>query len=94
MKGSKTLEALSKIENAVFDKTGTLTTGKLSVTSILSLDDSFSPEEILCLAAMGESFSSHPMAPAVVNRYAETKDTSWGTNSQEIAWVGGVFSIG
>ena len=60
VKGSKALEALAKTRNTVFDKTGTLTTGKLSVTSVVPLDEALSADELLRLSAVGESFSPIP----------------------------------
>lgn len=94
IKGSKSMEALAKVQNAVFDKTGTLTTGKLSVTEIVPLDDSLSADELLRLSALGESFSSHPMARAVVSRYGAAVDASGVTSSQELPGMGVLFQMG
>lgn len=64
IKGGKYVEALAMADAFVFDKTGTLTTGKLNVSRISSHSD-FSAEEILCLAAACEKYSSHPVALAI-----------------------------
>ncbi|MDD2956862.1 MAG: heavy metal translocating P-type ATPase, partial [Oscillospiraceae bacterium] len=64
VKGSKYIELLAKPVNVVLDKTGTLTTGRLKVTKVESLSQ-LDEKEILRLAAIGESGSSHPMAQAV-----------------------------
>lgn len=93
VKGSKSLEALAKTRNAVFDKTGTLTTGKLSVVDIVPLDKSLSAEELLRLSAVGESFSAHPMAQAVVTRHGPV-DTSAVTSYQELPGMGVVYQMG
>ncbi|HCB65534.1 MAG TPA: cadmium-translocating P-type ATPase, partial [Ruminococcaceae bacterium] len=92
VKGSKSLEALAKTRNAVFDKTGTLTTGKLSVVDIVPLDKSLSAEELLRLSAVGESFSAHPMAQAVVTRHGPV-DTSAVTSYQELPGMGVVYQM-
>lgn len=73
----------AKTRNAVFDKTGTLTTGKLSVTGVTPLDDSLSADELLRLSAVGESFSAHPMAQAVVAHHGPV-DTSMVSAYQEL----------
>ncbi|MDD3193631.1 MAG: heavy metal translocating P-type ATPase [Oscillospiraceae bacterium] len=93
VKGSKSLEALAKTRNAVFDKTGTLTTGKLSVTSIVPLGNSLSADELLRLCAIGESFSAHPMAQAVVVRHGPV-DSSIVTEYQELPGMGVTYRIG
>ncbi len=93
VKGSKSLEALAKTRNAVFDKTGTLTTGKLSVTGVTPLDDSLSADELLRLSAVGESFSAHPMAQAVVAHHGPV-DTSMVSAYQELPGMGVAYQIG
>ena len=67
IKGSKHVEILSKAKNFVFDKTGTLTTGKVKVSGYGSLS-ALDKEEILRLAAVCESVSSHPIAKAVIEK--------------------------
>lgn len=47
-----------------FDKTGTLTQGKFSLDVIDILDDNYSKEQILDIAAQLESYSEHPIASA------------------------------
>ena len=93
VKGSKALEALAKTRNAVFDKTGTLTTGKLSVTGVFPVDESISPQELLRLCAVGESFSAHPMAQAIVACHGPV-DTSGVTRSQELPGMGVFYQLG
>ena len=92
VKGSKSMEILAKLHSAVFDKTGTLTTGRLTVTEVHSLDESISEEELLHLCAVGESFSSHPMAQAVVEHYGKA-DPSAVSDYQEISGMGVRFSL-
>lgn len=71
VKGGNHLEALTNIENIVFDKTGTLTEGIFKVNHIETLS-SFSREEVLELAAHGESFSNHPIAKSILREYNGT----------------------
>lgn len=65
VKGTKFLEPLSQAETIVLDKTGTLTTGELEVSQAEALDKADQPlfEE---LTALAESYSSHPIAQAVL----------------------------
>ncbi|MCL7391603.1 MAG: cation-translocating P-type ATPase [Thaumarchaeota archaeon] len=67
IKGGRYLEELGKIKAVIFDKTGTLTQGKLRVSKIISLNG-FSEDEVLRLAAIAESKSSHPIANAIIDR--------------------------
>ncbi len=72
IKGGSYVEELSKIKVFALDKTGTLTEGKLELTDVITLNDSFSKEEILKIAASIETFSEHPIGKAIVE-YAEEK---------------------
>ncbi len=67
IKGGRYLEELSSVKTIIFDKTGTLTQGKLRVSKVVSLDG-FTEDEVLRLAAMAESRSSHPIAHAIMER--------------------------
>ncbi len=66
VKGSNYLEALSHVDAVVFDKTGTLTQGAFRVTEIRPVG--MEAEELLRLTAAAESFSTHPIARAIVER--------------------------
>ena len=65
IKGSDYLDLLKKVNQIAFDKTGTLTKGEFSVSKIEKYS-SYSEKEILKLAAMGESFSNHPIAKSIL----------------------------
>jgi len=67
IKGSNYLEAMGNLDTVVFDKTGTLTTGRFQVTGVDPV--SVSREELLTLAAYGESHSTHPIAVSVLEAY-------------------------
>ncbi|MHB8282860.1 MAG: heavy metal translocating P-type ATPase, partial [bacterium] len=68
IKRSSALEELARINAVVFDKTGTVTYGKPEVTDVIPLNG-HSKEDILSIAALGEKFSSHPIAKAIVEEY-------------------------
>lgn len=69
VKGGDIMEKLGTLKVLAFDKTGTLTIGKPSVTHIKSLD--IDENELLKLAAIGESYSEHPLAKAIISKAVE-----------------------
>lgn len=68
VKGGEIMERLGKIKVLAFDKTGTLTVGKPAVTRIKTYG--IDENELLRISAIGESYSEHPLARAVIS-YAE-----------------------
>ena len=66
IKGSKYIEVLSKIKNAVFDKTGTLTKGQFNIEKVVCLDNSISEKEILNIMCQLENCSNHPLAMSIL----------------------------
>ena len=66
-------EALVKVKAYFFDKTGTLTYGSPIVENIESLDQNFSRDEILSIAASIEQFSTHILAESIFNKAKENK---------------------
>ncbi len=70
-KGGESIEKLGKIKVLAFDKTGTLTQGKPVVTSIASFNG-YTEQEVLVIAASGETTSEHPLAKAVID-YAQNQ---------------------
>lgn len=87
IKGSKYLEALSKVGTAVFDKTGTLTKGKFEVVKINSTDRT-AENEILRLAATAENYSNHPIATSIKEAYKGNIDTEKVSEISEISGKG------
>ena len=73
IKGGCYLEAAGKLDTVFFDKTGTLTEGRPEVSTYISLDDSYTPDQILTLAAAGEKHTNHPLALAVLNKARERR---------------------
>lgn len=65
MKGSSSVEALSRIRTAVFDKTGTLTKGIFAVSEICPAEASISKDALIALAAHAEAKSNHPVAKSL-----------------------------
>ena len=74
VKGSNYFEILTKLHTVVFDKTGTLTEGKFAVHSLHTIIGS--EAEMLELAAMAESRSSHPIAKSVCEAFSAEVDAS------------------
>jgi len=68
VKGSNFLETAAELKTLVFDKTGTLTRGEFRVVGIHPAEGC-SEEELLAMAAHGESLSSHPIAQSILQAY-------------------------
>ncbi len=68
VKGGEVLEKLSRIQAAAFDKTGTLTEGRPSVVSVHAYG--MSEEDMLRIAVIGEAYSEHPLATAIIKEGA------------------------
>lgn len=60
VKGGLYLEEIARVRSFAFDKTGTLTVGKFKVTSVEAFNG-FEKKEVLHLAAIAESKSTHPI---------------------------------
>ena len=89
IKGSNFLDALAKLNLIAFDKTGTITTGEFEITNIESYC-SLSQEEILYIASLGEQYSLHPLAKAIINK--NQKELVPVLNVKEIAGMGVHFT--
>jgi Cu+-exporting ATPase len=70
VRGAAVLERAAKTDVLVFDKTGTITEGKMEIVGILPVE---SEDEVLELAAVAESASSHPLAQAIVAEAAQRR---------------------
>ena len=101
VKGSNYLEAASGLSMLVFDKTGTLTRGEFRVQKVVpSAGESDTqnllgtPEEaqrrLLDTAALGESYSNHPIARSIREALGENTslDTARVTDAKEAAGHG------
>lgn len=86
VKGSNYLEAVAEMTTIVFDKTGTLTKGEFKVQEILPVG--CTREELLELAALGEGYSTHPIAGSVREAYGREVDLKRVGQAEEIAGHG------
>lgn len=87
VKGGNYLEALSKLKTVVFDKTGTLTRGIFDVSEVTTANG-FSESEVIELACLAESYSKHPIATALRNKYNQKIDFSRISDTKELAGMG------
>lgn len=94
VKGGDIIEKLGMVNVIAFDKTGTLTIGKPMVTRIKTygLDEN----ELLRLAAIGESYSEHPLGKAIISKAEGNMGNIHGTpeNVGIITGQGLKFSFG
>ncbi|MCI5935148.1 MAG: heavy metal translocating P-type ATPase, partial [Lachnospiraceae bacterium] len=89
VKGSNFLEAVAEVDTVVFDKTGTLTHGEFVVTDVVPADGAkLSKDELLELAALGEGYSTHPIAASIRDAYAGEPDLNRVSTAEEIAGRG------
>ncbi len=86
VKGSNYLEAVAEMTTIVFDKTGTLTKGEFKVQEILP--KGFSKEALLEMAALGEAYSTHPIAGSIREAYGRELDMERIGQAEEIAGRG------
>lgn len=86
IKGANYMEALAGLKAVVFDKTGTLTQGSFSVTAVKP--QGVAEAELLEMAALAESHSSHPIGKPVIAAYGKAVDHSRVTDMTEIAGQG------
>ena len=86
VKGSNYLESMAKLSTLVFDKTGTLTKGVFRLSAVHPAQGS--DAELLELAALGESFSNHPIALSIREAWQGTPDSKRVQAVQELAGLG------
>ena len=71
VKDGRALENMHKVDTVLFDKTGTLTRDRPEVHRIICAEG-FAEEQVLEWAAAAEQRFSHPIARAVLDRFAHT----------------------
>ncbi|MDD2426586.1 MAG: cation-translocating P-type ATPase [Eubacteriales bacterium] len=69
VKGGEIMEKLGRVKAIAFDKTGTLTEGKPGVSRVKTFD--MDENEFLRIAAIGESYSEHPLGSAIIREAEE-----------------------
>ncbi len=73
VKGSNYLEMAAGLGTVVMDKTGTLTKGEFRVSKLIPAEG-HSEAELLKLAALAESYSTHPIAKSIMDAWKEKSD--------------------
>lgn len=93
VKGGEVMEKLGTVKVVAFDKTGTLTIGKPTVTRTKTYD--MAENELLRLAAIGESYSEHPLGKAIIKKAIEKLGNVYGVpeNAEIITGQGLKFSF-
>lgn len=86
VKGSNYLEAVAEMDTIVFDKTGTLTKGEFKVQRLCPVG--VEEQELLELAALAESYSTHPIAGSIKEAYGKEIDVNRVGQAEEIAGCG------
>ena len=88
VKGSDYLDALRGIKTIIMDKTGTITTGKFGIDKVNILCEGYDETQILKLCKLGESFSNHPIAKAILADSVDKLDTENVKKHKEIPGLG------
>lgn len=86
IKGSNYMESLSKVKYLVFDKTGTMTKGVFEVSGIHH--NEMENEKLLEIAALAESYSTHPISKSLQTAYGKEIDKSRVKDVKEISGHG------
>ncbi|MFW3356043.1 heavy metal translocating P-type ATPase [Aliarcobacter butzleri] len=86
VKGANYIEKLTEIQEIIFDKTGTLTKGVFQVTRVESFN--LDKNELLEYATLVESFSTHPIAKAIVNAYDKELNLKEVSFCEELSGLG------
>jgi Cd2+/Zn2+-exporting ATPase len=88
-KGSNFLDLITQVDAVVMDKTGTLTEGVFKVQGVrLAGDTSLDSKEFLHVIAALESYSSHPIAQAIIAYASEGYQEIMITDVEEISGFG------
>ena len=82
IKGGRFLEKLTLVDTFVFDKTGTLTEGVFYVKDIVP-QNKMEKEDLLEIAVLAESYSSHPVAMSLQKAYGKAMDRTRVSNIAE-----------
>ena len=91
IKAQDVLENLGRVTHVFFDKTGTLTKGVFSVAEARPAPG-MTGEELIMLAALAESYSSHPISGSLREAAGEALDTARVSDVKEVAG-GGVTAL-
>ena len=86
VKGGAYMEVLANARTVVFDKTGTLTKGVFSVTAVHPHESD--KTHLVELAALAESYSTHPIAVSLRAAYGKTPDAARVAGYEELSGRG------
>lgn len=86
VKGGAYMEVLANTRTVVFDKTGTLTKGVFSVTAVHPHE--IDKTHLVELAALAESYSTHPIAVSLRAAYGKTPDAARVAGYEELSGRG------
>ena len=86
VKGGAYMEVLANTGTVVFDKTGTLTKGVFSVTAVHPHE--IDKAQLVELAALAESYSTHPIAASLRKAYGQAPDTARVADYEELSGRG------
>lgn len=86
IKGSNFMETLAHVKTVAFDKTGTITKGNFEVSDVHH--SPMKKAELLEVAALAESHSTHPISRSLRMAYGKELDLSRVTDVQEISGAG------
>lgn len=92
IKGAKYVETLANTDTIAFDKTGTLTEGVFEVSAVAA-ENGFDTQSVINMAALVESFSTHPIAIALKKAASIKLDVNLVKNIQEIPGKGVVATV-
>ena len=91
IKGSNYMEPLAGANTVVFDKTGTITRGVFEVAGVHHSE--MESEKLIELAALAESYSSHPISISIQKAYGKEIDFSRVDHVQEFSGEGVVAEV-
>ena len=86
VRGGAYMEVLANARTVVFDKTGTLTKGVFSVTAVHPHE--IDKTHLVELAALAESYSTHPIAVSLRAAYGKTPDAARVAGYEELSGRG------
>ncbi|MDF2191331.1 copper-translocating P-type ATPase [Paraflavitalea sp. CAU 1676] len=86
-------ENARKLTTIIFDKTGTLTKGSHEVQLVISLNDQFTPDQLLQYAAAIQQNSEHHIAHGIIRRLTQQKLELWKSNDFQYMQGMGVTGI-
>lgn len=76
IKNAEALERMNEMDTLIIDKTGTITEGKPSVETMVSVNKSFTEEQVIQFIASLNNESEHPLAEATV-KYGKSKNAEF-----------------